>query len=383
VTDVPATGYITYPLDQDTSSLAQAAYDYIQSQIPGWQPSPGNLDVLIIEAFAQQAAELAEITATVPESIFRYFGASLLGFQPQDAVSASAFATWVMADNAGYTIPAGTVVDVEGVAFANVNAFTIANGSTTQTLVEMAAVEPGVDGNSLTGAAELVDPLAFISSVTFTTTSSGGVDAETDEDYLNRLSALLQTLAPRPIIPRDFALLAQQIEGVERAVAIDLLDPITPDTSAERSVTVAAVDADGQPVSPTMKGEIEDALEGAREVNFNVYVIDPELSPVDVSVDFTIVEGYDPTDVEDAVEDALNTYLSPATWGLPAEGGEATGWTNTTTVRFYEVAAVVNSVPGVDYIDYLEIDGNPYGSEIVLSGYAPLPEPGTIVATAI
>jgi hypothetical protein len=55
----------------------------------------------------------------------------------------------------------------------------------------------------------------------------------------------------------------------------------------------------------------------------------------------------------------------------------------TTTVRFYEVAAVVNSVPGVDYIDYLEIDGNPYGSEIVLSGYAPLPEPGTIVATAI
>lgn len=382
MTDVPATGYITYALEQDTSTLAQAAYDYIQSQIPGWEPSPGNLDVLIIEALSQQAAELAEITATVPDSIFRYFGQSLLGIQPQDAVSASASATWVMTDTNGYTIPAGTVVDVDGVAFETVNSFSIASGSDTQTLVAMSAVEPGVEANGLTGTASLVDPLAYVDSVTFTTVSSGGEDAETDDEYLSRLSSVLQTLAPRPIIPRDFALLAQQIEGVERAVAIDLLDPITPDTSADRSVTVAAVDADGVPVNASIKTEIEEALEDAREVNFNVYVIDPELSPVDVSVDFTIVDGYDATDVEDAVEDALNSYLSPSTWGLP-QGGDQTGWENTTTVRFYEVASVINSVPGVDYIDYLEIDGNPYGSEIVLSGYAPLPEPGTIVATAI
>lgn len=382
MTDVPATGYITYPLQQDTSTLAQAAYDYIQSQIPGWQPSPGNLDVLIIEALSQQAAELAEITATVPDSIFRYFGQSLLGIQAQDSVSASAFATWVMTDSSGYTIPEGTVVDVGEVAFETVNAFSIAAGDDTRTLVAMSAVEPGTDGNGVTGAASLVDPLAYVQSVTFTTVSSGGEDAESDDAYLDRLSSVLQTLAPRPIIPRDFALLAQQIEGVERAVAIDLLDPITPDTSAERSVTVAAVDAEGMPVSPTIKSEIEDTLEAAREVNFNVYVIDPELSSVDVSVDFTIVGGYDPTDVEDAVQDALESYLSPATWGLP-ESGESTGWTNTTTVRFYEVAAVVNNVPGVDFIDYLEIDGNPYGSEIVLSGYAPLPQAGTIVATAI
>lgn len=382
MTDVPATGYITYPLEQDTSTLAQSAYDYIQSQIPGWEPAAGNLDVLIIEALSQQAAELAEITATVPDSIFRYFGESLLDLPPQDAVSASAFATWVMTDNDGYTIPEGTVVDVSGVAFETVNSFTIANGSDTQTLVAMSAVEPGIEGNGLTGAASLVDPLAYVSSVTFTTTTSGGEDAETDDEYLDRLSAVLQTLAPRPIIPRDFALLAQQIEGVERAVAIDLLDPVTPDTSAERSVTVAAVDANGVAVSAGIKSEIEAELEAAREVNFNVYVIDPQVTAVDVTVDFTIVDGYDATDVEDAVEDALNSYLSPATWGLP-ESGEATGWTNTTTVRFYEVASVINSVPGVDYIDYLEIDGNPYGSEVVLSGYAPLPEPGTILATAI
>lgn len=382
MTDVPATGYITYPLEQDTATIAEAAFDYIRAQIPGWEPAAGNLETIVVEAISQQAAELAEVAATVPDSIFRYFGQSLLDVAPKEAVAASATATWVMVNTDGYTVPAGTQVSIGDIGFETTEDFTIAGGSDTQTLVEIVAVDAGEAANGLTGTATLIDPLAYVQSVTFTSTTSGGVDAEADDAYLDRLSDVLRTLAPRPIVASDFALLAQQVPGVHRAVAIDLLDPITPDTSAERSVTVAAVDEEGIGVSASIRADIEQALEDAREVNFQVFVIEPEVTAVDVTVDIKVLDGFDETDVEDAVEDALEEYLSPANWGLP-QSGESVAWVNETTVRFYEVASVINAVSGVDYIDYLEIDGNPYGSEMVLTGYAPLPNAGTITATSV
>jgi len=382
VTDVPATGYIAYPLEQDTSTLAEAAFDYIRAEIPGWEPSAGNLETILIEALAQQASELAEVASTVPDAIFRYFGQSLLQVAQKDAVAASAYATWVMVDTDGYTVPAGTQVALGDVAFETVDEFTVAGGGTTQTLVEMVAIEPGEGGNGLTGAATLVDPLAYVDTVTFTTTTSGGVDAESDDEYLDRLSDVLKTLAPRPILPADFALLAQQIDGVYRAVAIDLLDPVTPDTNAARSVTVSCVDEDGEGVSGTIKSKVDAALQAAREVNFDVYVIDPTYTTIDVTVDFKPVTGYLTSDVEDAVEAALEDYLSPANWGL-TPGAESPDWQNVDKIRYYEVASVIDRVTGVDYIDYLAIEGNPYGSDISLSGYAALPRAGTIVATAV
>ena len=382
MTDTPATGYIAYPLEQDTEAIAQAAYDYIQAQIPGWEPAAGNLEVILIEAIAQQASEVAEVAATVPDAIFRYFGQSLLGIAPKDAGASSAFATWTVTDTDGYVIPAGTQVAIGTTAFENVAEITIANGDTEALLVEMVAVEAGVEANGLTGATDLLDALSYLASVELSSVSSGGVDAETDDEYLDRLAAVLQTLSPRPIVPNDFALLAQQIDGVHRAVAIDLLDPITPDTSAPRSVTIAAVDVDGVGVGATIRTNIDEALQAAREINFQVFVIQPTSTSVDVDVSYVILDGYDADDVEGAVITAVEDYLSPANWGL-SPGGESVSWTNSAIVRYLEVAAVINQVAGVDYIDTLQLDGDPYGDDVALSGYAPLPAAGAITATAV
>ena len=74
------------------------------------------------------------------------------------------------------------------------------------------------------GEAELVTAIDGVDLITVTT-AQGGQDPEDDDAYLDRVTILLQLLAPRPILPDDHALLAIQIPGVGRASAIDLYIP--------------------------------------------------------------------------------------------------------------------------------------------------------------
>lgn len=383
MTDVsPSAGYITYPLEQDSEAMAEAAFQYISDRVAGWDQADGNLETILIEALSQQAADLAEVAATVPESVFKYFGESLLGLPQKEAVPASAHATWTMIDAAGYTVPAGTAVDQDGVGFETVNEFTVQASSTSELLVVMQAVEEGAAGNGLVGDATPLDPLDFVAAVELTSVSSGGVEGESDEAYLDRLAELLQTLSPRPILPRDFALIAQSVAGVYRATAIDLLDPVTPDTNSLRSVTVAVVAEDGQPVGVGTKAAVDDLLQASREISFQVFVIDPTYTSINVDVGFTVVSGFGLADVAAAVADAVERYLSPSSWGLLQESLDVS-WTNEKVVRYLEVASAVNAVAGVDYVEYLHLNGNVYGDDVALSGYAPLPEPGTINAVVV
>jgi hypothetical protein len=227
-----STTYIDVPIVTDPDTLAQDAFDFIQAQIPGWVPNAGNLDTWLIEAFARMAAETATIASAVPASIFRKFG-PLVGIQPLDATPATVVAQFTTVDNTGHTIPAGTLVgipDADGntVPFALTDTLVIGAGATTGngTLV---AVNAGAAGSSL-GANGTVVPLlttlASVSTVTLQGTTTGGLDAETDSDYLNRLAAELRLLAPRPILPDDFATLARTVAGVERALALDGYNPV-------------------------------------------------------------------------------------------------------------------------------------------------------------
>lgn len=86
----------------------------------------------------------------------------------------------------------------------------------------------------------LQSALGFISSIQSTTTTSGGENAETTDQYLNRLSEELQLLTPRPILPNDFAVLAVQTPNVDvfRAGAINGLNPFSNTlTQADSSFT--------------------------------------------------------------------------------------------------------------------------------------------------
>ena len=150
---------------------------------------------------------------------------------------ATAQTTWTMVDNQGYTVPAGATVGYQVLGnqlyqFQTVSSFTVPAGSL-QTAPGAVLIQATAVGSLYNGLAAadypnlvLVNPsYAFVASISPTTTTSGGADPETTTQYLNRLSDQLQLLAPRPILPPDFAAMAQSVDGVYRATAFGGVDP--------------------------------------------------------------------------------------------------------------------------------------------------------------
>lgn len=388
--------YIQSPITPtDVDQLEQDAYDYLQTRWPNWTPADGNIEAWLVAALARIVAEARDVASDVPASILRYFGSSVLGIAPIDSVAATVSTDWVMIDNAGYTVDAGTLVaipDADGnvIGFEVVSTFVVAPASTTQNNVILRAIQEGAFTSGLGTAAQvldLIDPLDFVASVTLDAASSGGQDAELDEDYLNRLSARLTLLAPRPILPRDFELLAIDVAAQNgedvRAVALDGWDAVLATGGHERTITVVLVNDDtGLDAATLTKSAVDDYLTAQREVNFVVYVDDPDRTVIDVTFAAKCYTDAIPATVEAAAEAAVATFLSPIDWGQPAV--EERKWVNKTVVRLFEVAAALEAVAGLDYVTTLTLGingGAQTAADKNLTGPAPLPTVGAIVGT--
>jgi len=238
--------YIDIPIVADTDVLIQQALVSIGQNIPGWIPREGNLEVLLIEQFAAMVAEAANVASNVPASIFQYFG-SLVGIVPKTGTSASIQTAWTLAANApsgGYQIPAGTVAGFfyNGAAyqFQTIQDEVIASGTNTLSIT-MQAVAPGsvyniqslANFNPLLTYLQLQAQDSNVLSILVTATYANdtslayGEDPEATDVFLNRLTAELQLLAPRPITPSDYALFSQNIAGIYRAQAFDGFNPLT------------------------------------------------------------------------------------------------------------------------------------------------------------
>lgn len=381
--------YISIPLETDPEDVLNDAYTVMQALVPGWQPASGNLDVWILMAIASQAAESRDVASDVSRSIFRWYGANLVNIPPVDASAAYGNTTWTLTDTLGHTIPAGTqvaLVDVNGnvIPFETVADVTVFPGSsvTAAGAVAIVAIDTGTAANGLTNPVSLLDPLIYVSSITITAPTSGGQNAESDDDYLNRLAAQLELLAPRPIIPNDFAVFARNITGVWRSVAIDLYKADTATPNVPRCVTVVSIDQAGVPVSAAVKTAIDVDLQARREVNFLVYEADATTTLIDVTYAAIALAGYEVIALRASINAEINSYLDPATWGTTEQDGRA--WRLITKVRYLEIAQVINDTPGVDYISSLTIGihgGSMGTADIDLPGIAPLPDASTITGT--
>src|SRR5215471_12791128 len=117
--------YIPVPVETEPVDLAGEAFDYLGAQ--------------------------------VPESIFAYYGSSILGLPPYPAVQATAMTDWTMVDAAGYTVDAGTVIAITppasatGFAFAIDTAFTVPAGQTIASGIACRAIQAGAAASGLTG----------------------------------------------------------------------------------------------------------------------------------------------------------------------------------------------------------------------------------------
>lgn len=353
--------YITPPFATNPDDLAALFFDHLQANVPGWQPNDGNFETITGEGMALIASVLAFLASGQPTSIFRWFG-PLAGIPPVDASPASVTTTWTVRDNLGYTIPAGTVVSIsaagdERIPFKVLNPVEIPAGDTATGAgaVTIVAVTPGAAGSGLGtvgGTVELVDPLDWVTSIVQTNVTTGGVDAESDVDYLGRLRAQLQLQTPRPIRPPDFAALGRTVAGVYRVVAIDGYNPGDATYNNPRMVTVAGMDANGNILDSTHKTALVNYLESLREANFIVNALDPTSTQIDVAYQIGVADGYDADTVVTNVNAALTAFLSAVNWGAPPSGDPRI-WIDTTELRYLDLAHAVLRTPGVAYIVWL------------------------------
>lgn len=386
--------YLQPPIQASEGVLLNRGINQVAASVAGWRPSSGSLEVLLLEIMSRMAADQAEVASKIPTDIFRYFGQSVLNLPPSNATRAAFDVVFTVQDAAGYTLPgasdpSGVVTQVSvrddaGVihGFELLTSLIITAGQTSG-VAEVTAVEVGslhTDLDLTDDNVNMITSLSYVTNVTpVSSATGGGEDAETDSEYLNRLVDQYQLLALTAVTPEDFRILAISHPSVGRAVAIDLYDPNFPTVLTERTVTVAVIDGDGNAVSAGVRTEVADLLSDTREINFKTYVIGPTYTLIDVSVTVQALPGTDTEALDVTIEDAIRSYLDPGSWG--GDSSDPAFWRMVATVRYLELAAVVENVQGVDYTTTLSLSvggGTLATADVPLTGVAPLPQAGTI-----
>lgn len=227
--------YILEPLDTDAEEIFQNFVAYVNESFPDWQPSEGQLDVMIARYFSMQAAFTADMATRVQRAIFRYFGSSLANIPPLSGSQSTAIVHFVIVDvnvpPVDHFLPLGALVALtndngDSIAFS-LTGDLVAPAGTTESEIEVRALDLGEDGNNITGTVEMVEQVDWIQTAWVVGYSANGSDPEDDAVYIQRLSDNLALMAPRPILADDFAVFAQNIPGVWRAAVLDNFRPGT------------------------------------------------------------------------------------------------------------------------------------------------------------
>ena len=221
----------------DPSALYAEALKILEEEIVGFTPNPASLLVIVLQVIARLAANLQNTAQEITFQVFNAFGTEIIGLPYREGVPARislVFESLEAAPSEGLTIPPGTFVSVAGYGFQTVAEATILSGQTTVTVAAEAVAE-GEAYNGLSTEVILEDALNFVKAVTAVAPSYGGVKAEEETAYVNRLVAYLQLSAPRPITALDYANFALSADipnaagtgyvEVSRAVALDGYKP--------------------------------------------------------------------------------------------------------------------------------------------------------------
>ena len=390
----------------DAGTLAQTGIDHLETQLPGWIASPANIETLLLEGSGQIASELADAASSAPPEAMSFIGQTIYNVPIQQGIEAMGNATLTFSPTTpALTIPEGTELTVpspsgEDILFLTDRDISAAAGGGSFDLMVIAS-EAGIDGNGCFGEADLVEVIDGLESFIVETTD-GGADPELPEDYLNRLTQLLVTLAPRPIVPRDFAVMASLVPGVGRVSVIDLYQPGTSDNVAPLTVegtplpagagvantprccSVIVTAEDGSAPTQALMHAVWVALDAQREVNFLEYVVPPKYTTIDLQATVVAYPNFNAVDAKANAEASVREWLSPLGWGQPGGLADDPLFVTDTKVRIYEAIDYLNRGGGVWYVKTVQtrIAGGSYaGTDLTLPGIAPLPLPGSITVT--
>lgn len=367
------TGYVDLAIyDLEPSTIVDRALLDAATKLPGWVPREGNTEVVLIEALALEVAELVYAINRVPAAVATIL-LRLFDVERSEGTPPVAEATFTLSDNAGHTVPAGTIVrlDLGGelgpvtfttdvdlvVAPGNVSGDVAITGTTNTDEANATAIGTPLD---------LVSSVFFVDAVELAAVVSSGTNPEDATAFLDRGIARLARLTTTLVLPEHFTAAALEEVDVARATTIDLYDGTgTPAGTDAGHVTTAVVGDAGALLSGGRKTEIEATLEALASADLDVHVIDPTITAQDVDVTVMRLAGYTDGEVEQNISDALEAYLSPDTWE----------WAG--TIRRNELIALIDAAAGVDYVEAL---ADP-AADVVLAGAAPLADLGALTVT--
>ena len=409
------TNIIEPPITPNGEALVALAIERLRETYPNWNPNPASPEYRMFVALAEIVAELMILAFDVPEAIIRFVGAVVYQEPLIAATYAEGLVNVTAKDALGHTIDAGTQINItplgsDPVAFEFFKDTTIEVGETellgsgvggSATLGIIRAVEAGPESN-VTGTTEVAfdEPLSWVDTIEVAENPTGGSAEETIEAYTRRIIELARLIAPRPILPEDFANFVRLLtnkEQVLRAVAIDLLELQTVSEEGEtrtkvngegegtvagegveRCVTVIAIGPNGTHLSTAARKEAEDKVKAARETTFKFFLAGPTVHVITITLKGTFLKGYTEASVASGLEANLLNLLNPATWGTPSTGDESS-WLNEKVLRYQRVIAAIENTPGFGH--YTELKVNGAEADVTMTGIAPLPKAGTLTIT--
>lgn len=376
--------YVELPITTDQAALQDDAHEFIQGKVPGYVLDPAHPTTWLIEAAGRMVAVALFQASLMPSANLRTLGETVYGIPRGDGTPATAVTTWTARDTDGHEIPAGTAVLIDGVPFTVDLTVTIPAGSSSTGTgeVSVTAIDVGTANNGLGATVESVDALVWLDTIALVGSTANGTDAQTDEGYQDFVTALLRLQAPRAITAFDFEVFTVYTlngprDGVARATVLDNYNADTSTSGVGGHITIVPIDSVGANCTTAVKNAIAADLGAKRVANLVVHVIDPTRTNVTVGYTVTAYDGFDKTALKAQIDEALASYFDPAQWGVPPFGEAllpfrtASRWINATTVRYLQVAKVIENVEGVAYIESLTVNGGT--ADVTMSGVAPLP----------
>jgi hypothetical protein len=382
-----------FPIETDPDVFLRDWVNEVRQYFPNFDPSPNSLAYAAARGLINMLAQSADVAAVIPPAIYRNMGSTLWGIEPNDPLPATANTTWTANDDAGYeTIPAGTVVTVEGVLFETTDEVEFASGgATVVTPIGISALEEGAVGNdlgSIDSEVVLEEGYDHILGITLVAPTGNGRDGETTEDFTIRLRTTLRILYPFVAVRgSDLEIISRTVPGVYRALSIDNYDYPSSTANVAGVATLLLQGPGGDNVAEPVKDQVRALIipDSRRLVNNVLYIEDPTRTPVSVSFEFTTHPGADPPTVKASAEGTIADFLKDTKWGLPNSGEEPL-WTNKTIVSEYDIAGALDRVEGLDRVTEILIGLNadtPTAGDKTLTGVGPLTTPGTITGTAV
>lgn len=382
--------YIDPELITDETATAEAVLsgtaDRINSALglaedEAWEAQEGSPETSFAEAVGIVIATACAMVQEQERNDFASWGELILNTPRQAAEPATGVARWDFSDASVHLIPDGSefVLDAPDgtpVAFATVGDVTSDGTSASVDNVPITALEPGMISEGLSGSARDFEPLPGVIGVAVVIPTSGAADEETRDDYLDRIVRRARRMKLVPIVTDDYADTALDHPAVGSAMAVRLLDLDNPTDppAAGGHVTVFTRDAAGAANTAADKAEVLALMQGTdRPLGVTVHIGDPTVTNLTVAVSIRLSTGADEPATVAAVQAAIDTAYDPATFGIdddapgrwrpPRNDAER-------TINAYDVASVIDDLPGVEKIEAVTING---AASVTLNGWAPLP----------